>query len=70
MTSAPEILTPIKAIRANCLECCCGQRKEVRECRISNCPLHPYRMGRRPARASENPGLGGTLFHPDGKEDE
>ena len=42
------MLTPIKAIRAKCLECSCGQTKEVRLCTIKNCALHPYRMGHRP----------------------
>ena len=41
-------LTPIKAIRAKCLECCCGQVKEVRECVIEKCALFLYRMGHRP----------------------
>lgn len=40
--------TPIKAIRAKCLECCNGQQKEVRKCVIISCPLHEYRMGHRP----------------------
>lgn len=40
--------TPIKAIRAKCLDCCSGQQKEVRECTIVSCPLHEYRMGHRP----------------------
>lgn len=67
---ATDLLTPLKAIRANCLECCCGQRKEVRDCQIFDCALYAYRMGRRPVRASENPGLGGTLFRAEGREDE
>ena len=41
-------LTPVKAIRAKCLDCSCGQPKEVRLCCIKNCPLYPYRMGKRP----------------------
>jgi hypothetical protein len=41
-------LTPVKAIRAKCLDCCCGQMKEVKECRILRCSLYPYRMGKRP----------------------
>lgn len=41
-------LTPIKAIRAKCLDCCCGQVKEIRECSIPRCSLYPYRMGKRP----------------------
>lgn len=42
------MLTPIKAIRAKCLDCCCGQAKEVRECTVKKCSLYPYRMGKRP----------------------
>ena len=41
-------MTPIKAIRANCLDCMCGQQKEVRLCPSTDCPLYPYRMGHRP----------------------
>ncbi len=43
-----ERLTPIKAIRAKCMDCTCHQPKEIRECRIITCPLWPYRMGKRP----------------------
>ena len=41
-------MTPIKAIRAKCIDCCAGQPKEVRLCSIEKCPLYPYRMGHRP----------------------
>ena len=41
-------LTPIKAIRAKCLECSCGQWKGVRLCPVRNCPLYEYRNGHRP----------------------
>jgi hypothetical protein len=34
----------IKAIRAKCLECSGGQRKEVKLCPIKSCPLWPYRL--------------------------
>ena len=44
--------TPIKAIRMKCLDCTCGQVKEIRLCPIINCPLYPYRMGRRPDKAT------------------
>lgn len=33
----------LKAVRQKCLDCCCGSRKAVEECRITNCPLHPFR---------------------------
>lgn len=42
--------TPIKAIRAKCLDCCCGQPKEVRLCTVPDCPLYEYRMGHRPKK--------------------
>lgn len=45
-----KVLTPLKAIRAKCLDCCCGDKKEVRECIIEKCSLHPYRMGKRPVK--------------------
>jgi len=45
---APGVKTPVAAIRANCLDCCCGSAKTVRECHIASCPLHPYRLGKRP----------------------
>lgn len=41
-------MTPMKAIRAKCLDCCCGQAKEVRLCSIEKCPLYLYRFGKRP----------------------
>ena len=41
-------LTPLKAIRKKCLDCCGGQTKEVRLCTIKACPLYEYRDGHRP----------------------
>ena len=35
-----------KAIRLKCLDCCCGNRAEVRRCHIMDCPLWRYRMGK------------------------
>ena len=43
-----KVLTPIKAIRAYCIECSGGMTKEVKLCPGENCPLYPYRMGKRP----------------------
>ena len=42
---------PVKAIRAKCLDCCCGQTKEVALCASSNCPLYPFRFGKNPYRS-------------------
>lgn len=47
--------TPLKAIRAKCLDCVCFQPSEVRKCPAKECPLWPFRMGRNPNRA----GIGG-----------
>ncbi|MGN8914297.1 hypothetical protein [Anaerofustis butyriciformans] len=30
------------------MDCCCGQAKEIKLCNLKNCPLYPYRMGKRP----------------------
>lgn len=49
-------MTPMKAIRAKCLDCCCGQVQEVRRCPCENCPLHPYRMGKRPKMDNDTRG--------------
>ena len=43
-----KILTPLKAIRSKCMECFCGQAKAIKLCNLSECPLFPYRMGKRP----------------------
>jgi len=43
--------TPLKAIRAKCLDCSGGQPSEVRRCDIEDCPLFPYRFGKNPSRA-------------------
>lgn len=40
--------TPIRAIRAYCLGCSNGSSREVRLCPLSDCPLYPYRFGKRP----------------------
>ncbi len=41
-------MTPLKSIRAKCLDCCCGNMAEVNRCPAENCALHPYRFGRNP----------------------
>lgn len=45
--------TPVKAIRAKCLDCTCNQIVEVRECPITDCPLYEYRMGHRPKKDAQ-----------------
>ncbi len=43
-----KILSPMKAIRAKCLDCCCGSSHEVRLCPCQDCTLYPYRFGKNP----------------------
>lgn len=46
----PAILRPLKAMRAKCLDCSCGSSNEVKLCPLFDCPLYPYRFGRRPQK--------------------
>lgn len=48
-------LTPIKAIRAKCLDCCCGSSNEVKLCTVEKCALWPYRLGHNPYRREISP---------------
>ena len=49
-------MRPLKAIRLNCLDCCCGSAKEVKLCVIPQCPLYEFRFGKNPNRK----GIGNT----------
>lgn len=44
-------ITPIKAIKAKCLDCCYGQREEVKLCPAKDCPLWQFRLGKNPNRS-------------------
>lgn len=57
MGHAPEASRPpVRAIRRQCLACCCGKRDQVRACAATPscrqpfepCPLWRYRLGSRP----------------------
>ena len=50
-----KVLTPVAAIRAQCLVCAKGKVRVVRKCVKQDCPLFQYRFGRNPARK----GIGG-----------
>lgn len=43
-----EIRTPLKAIRAKCIDCCCGDKNEVKLCPCTDCPVYPFRFGKNP----------------------
>ena len=40
-----ELPSPLKAIRAKCLDCCGGNSAEVSACTMTTCPLWPLRFG-------------------------
>lgn len=44
--------TPLKAIRAKCLDCTCGQPREINACQIKDCALYAFRFGKNPYRAA------------------
>lgn len=46
-------LTPMRAIRAKCLDCCCDSPTEVKLCDIKTCPLYPYKSGHKPRKGTE-----------------
>lgn len=41
-------MTPLKAIKAKCLDCCAYQPNEVKLCTCTDCALYPYRLGKNP----------------------
>jgi hypothetical protein len=38
-------MSPLRAIRAHCLDCCAGSAQEVAKCMALRCPSWPFRMG-------------------------
>lgn len=47
------ITNPVKAIRAKCIDCMCGQVTEVQLCTCTDCALYPFRMGKNPYRKKQ-----------------
>lgn len=47
-----ERLTPLKAIKMKCLDCCCGDKAEVKMCNSPTCPLYTFRTGKDTVRSS------------------
>lgn len=41
-------LTPLRAIRAKCLDCMCGSSQEVQLCPSNGCSLWAFRLGKNP----------------------
>lgn len=45
-----EPMSPIKALRAKCLDCSGGSYLEVMHCQVGGCPSYPFRLGHDPWR--------------------
>ena len=43
-------VSPLRALRLKCLDCCNGSAQDVRLCTAIDCPSWPFRMGRNPWR--------------------
>ena len=43
-------LTYRLAVKAKCLQCCCGSPKEVKNCPCTDCALYPFRLGKPPKK--------------------
>ena len=41
-------ISPLKAIKEKCMDCCYWQYSEVKNCPATKCPLHPFRLGKNP----------------------
>lgn len=46
-------VSPMKAIREKCLDCCCAQPSEVRACEAVKCAFWPFRSGSHPYTAAK-----------------
>jgi hypothetical protein len=62
-----EPVSPLRAIRAKCLDCCCGQISEVRRCEAVSCPLWPFRAGRHPWHSLAGKSLGNPASNEQGE---
>lgn len=45
-------VTPLKAIRQKCLDCCVYVKGEVKNCTSYGCPLWEFRFGKYPRKSS------------------
>ena len=43
-------MSPLKALRLRCIDCCAGSSLEVRLCTAVSCPAWPFRLGNSPWR--------------------
>jgi hypothetical protein len=47
------ITSPIKAIKAKCMDCCCMSRSAVEQCGATECPLYEFKLGKNPYRTGK-----------------
>ncbi len=50
MAAGHKPMSPLKALRARCIDCCAGSANEVRLCTAVSCPAWPFRLGSSPWR--------------------
>lgn len=59
LSGSENRISPSKAIRLKCLDCCCGSTTEVMFCPCKDCSLWVFRFGRNPystrGSKSQNP---------------
>ena len=56
--SGEREVTSLRAIRLKCVDCSGGSFNEVKLCRVFDCPLWRFRLGRRPKTVQrKNPWL-------------
>jgi hypothetical protein len=55
MAPRKKILTPLRAIRAKCLDCSGYDKEEVDACELRDCPLYTFRTGVDPNAAVTAP---------------
>ena len=48
-------VSPLRALRLHCLDCCNGSAQEVRLCTAVGCARWPFRMGKNPWRRTLDP---------------
>lgn len=56
-------VSPLKALRLKCLDCCNDTAQEVRFCTVVNCPSWPFRMGKNPWTSEARREIGRAAAH-------
>lgn len=61
MGKKPTTEELLHAVRANCMDCCGGSRREVHNCKITKCKLWPYRRGESTQKEDDTVQIPGQL---------